>query len=172
LLGIAFLFVEIPLIQRGILLFGQPIYAFTIVVLTLLIFSSAGSLLARAASLPRRAVFGALATLALAVALAGPRVDILLLGWPAWVRVGAVVAGLAPLAVLMGLPFPLGLAWLEARTPGLMPWAWAVNGCASVVAAIVAALVSLSFGFTTVLLAGAAAYAAAGWLLFSSYEAS
>ncbi len=165
LLGIAFLFVEIPLIQRGILLFGQPIYAFTVVVLALLVFSSAGSLLARAAWLPRRAVFGALATLALAVALAGPRMDALLLGWPTWARVGAVVAGLASLAVLMGLPFPLGLAWLEACAPGLTPWAWAVNGCASVVASVVAAIVSLSFGFTIVLFAGAAAYAMAGWLL-------
>ena len=165
LLGIAFLFVEIPLIQRGILLFGHPIYAFTIVVLTLLVFSSAGSLLARAAWLPRRGVFIALAALAVIVALAGPRAGDLLLSWSTWARMGAVVVGLAPLAVLMGLPFPIGLAWLEANAPGLTPWAWAVNGCASVIAAIMAALVSLSFGFTTVLLAGAGVYALAGWLL-------
>ncbi len=68
---------------------------------------------------------------------------------------------LAPLAVLMGLPFPLGLAWLEARAPGWTPWAWAVNGCASVVASVLAAILALSLGFTVVICLGAGAYAVA-----------
>jgi hypothetical protein len=165
LLGVAFLFVEIPLIQRSILLFGQPIYAFTVVVLTLLLFSSAGSLLARSPRLPRRAVFGVLFALVLAIALAGPAVNTAILGWPLVARAAVTLVTLAPLAVLMGLPFPLGLVWLETRGPGLVPWAWAVNGCASVVASILSAIFSLRFGFTAVLLIGAGAYAAAGIVL-------
>jgi hypothetical protein len=66
-----------------------------------------------------------------------------------------------PLAVLMGIPFPLGLAWLEERAPGLIPWAWAVNGCASVISSVLAAILALSFGFTLVLSLGAAAYTGA-----------
>jgi hypothetical protein len=162
LLGVAFLFVEIPLIQRSILLFGQPIYAFTVVVLALLLFSSAGSLLARSSRLPRPVVFPALFALALLIALAGPAVNAAILGWPLAARVAVSVVELMPLAILMGLPFPLGLAWLETRAPGLVPWAWAVNGCASVVASVLAAILSLSFGFTAVLLLGAGAYGLAG----------
>ena len=62
----------------------------------------------------------------------------------------------------MGLPFPCGVAWLEDRTPRLIPWAWAVNGAASVVASAPAAILALSSGFTVVLLLGAGCYAAAG----------
>jgi len=83
------------------------------------------------------------------------------LAWPLPARLAAGLASLAPLAVLMGLPFPLGLAWLEREAPALMPWAWAINGCASVIASVVAALLALSFGFTLVLLLGTATYALA-----------
>ena len=63
----------------------------------------------------------------------------------------------------MGTAFPGGLAWLEARAPGLIPWAWAINGCASVLASILAAMIALSAGFSWVLVAAALAYAGA-WL--------
>jgi hypothetical protein len=63
----------------------------------------------------------------------------------------------------MGIPFPSGLAWLRARAPGLIPWAWAVNGCTSVLASVLAAMIALSVGFSWVLAAAALAYAGA-WL--------
>ncbi len=160
-LGLAFLLVEIPLIQRWILLLGHPTYAFTIVVLALLAFSSVGSALARAAWLPRRLAFGALLILALLTPWIVARLPGNILGWPFLVRALLATFSLLPLAVLMGLPFPLGLSWLEKNAPDLVPWAWAVNGCASVVAAVLAAILALSFGFTVVLLVGAGAYAGA-----------
>ena len=46
-----------------------------------------------------------------------------------------------------------------------MPWAWGINGTASVVAAIAAALLTLTFGFSTVLAIGGAAYGAATLLV-------
>jgi hypothetical protein len=63
----------------------------------------------------------------------------------------------------MGIPFPSGLAWLRERAPGLIPWAWAVNGCMSVLASVLAAMIALSVGFSWVLAAAALAYAGA-WL--------
>jgi len=163
-LGIAFLFVEIPLIQRWILALGHTTYAFTAVVLTLLFFSGLGSLLTRARWLPKRAVLFALSALALMTALAGPVLVDAAIGWSSGARTGALVASLAPMALLMGLPFPLGLAWLETLAgPGrvLVPWAWAINGCASVVASVLAAILAISYGFTVVLALGAGAYAVA-----------
>ena len=165
LLGLAFLFVEIPLIQRWILLLGHATYAFAAVVLSLLLFSGLGSLLARAAWLPRRAAWVLLVLLALLTPLVTVRLADAALGWPPWVRAGVAVIGLAPLGVLMGLPFPRGVAWLEDRAPRLIPWAWAVNGAASVVASVLAAILALSSGFTVVLLLGAGCYAAAGVVL-------
>jgi hypothetical protein len=163
-LGIGFLFVEIPLIQRWILAFGHTTYAFTAVVLTILLFSGLGSLLARARWLPKQAVLFALSALALLTALTGPVLVDAVIDWPLAARAGALVASLAPMALLMGLPFPLGLTWLESlERPGrvLVPWAWAINGCASVVASVLAAILAISYGFTVVLALGAGAYAVA-----------
>ena len=67
----------------------------------------------------------------------------------------------APLALFMGMPFPLGMARLAAAGPGLIPWAWGINGCASVISAILAALLAIQFGFMVVLLAALLLYAVA-----------
>jgi hypothetical protein len=157
-LGIAFLFVEIPLIQRWILLLGHPTYAFAAVVVALLAFSSLGSALARHPRLPQRAALGGLGLLAVLTPFGMSWITEGTLGWPLALRTGLAVLSLAPLAVLMGLPFPLGLAWLEREYPQLIPWAWAVNGCASVIASVLAAMLALNYGFTLVLLFGAGAY--------------
>ena len=106
LLGIAFLFVEIPLIQRWILLLGHATYAFAAVVLSLLLFSGLGSLLTRAAWLPRRAAWVAAGPDGAAYPLLVVRLADAALGWPLWARAAVAVIGLAPLGVLMGLPFP------------------------------------------------------------------
>jgi spermidine synthase len=164
LLGVAYLFVEIPLIQRSILLLGRPTYAFTAVVLSLLLFSSLGSLLARKTWLPRRIAMPILVILAVLTPFICIKLGEAALGWSLPARSLAIILSLAPLAVLMGLPFPFGLAWLEQHYPALTPWAWAVNGCASVIASVLAAILALSYGFTVVLYLGAAAYGGAAGL--------
>ena len=45
-----------------------------------------------------------------------------------------------------------------------MPWAWGVNGCASVVAAVLAGLLAMSFGSRSLMLLGVLAYALAAWV--------
>ncbi len=57
-----------------------------------------------------------------------------------------------PVGLLMGLPFPLGIGLIAASSPRLVPWAWAVNGCFSVVAPILAVMLALSVGYRSVLL--------------------
>jgi hypothetical protein len=170
LLGLAFLFVEIPLIQRAILLLGHPTYAFTVVVLVLLLFSGLGSTLVRSPALPRRVVLGLLVLLAFTTPFGFAHLAEVALGWAYWARVALVTVSIAPLALLMGMPFPLGLAWLEGNAPGLIPWAWAVNGCASVIASVLAAILALSFGFTVVLVLGGVMYAGAVVLSLNKFR--
>jgi hypothetical protein len=161
LLGLGFLFLEIPLMQSFILFLGQPIYAVTAVVSALLLFSGLGSLAA-----PRLAVRWTLPLLVVAILLYPlglPVLFQLLLGSSLPVRLLATGLCLAPLGFLMGVPFPSGLAWLRELAPGLIPWAWAVNGCTSVLASVLAAMIALSAGFSWVLGAAALAYAGA-WL--------
>jgi hypothetical protein len=161
LLGIGFLFVEIPLMQRFILFLGQPIYAFTAVLAALLFFSGIGSL--AAAKLSPRFTLPLLFGVILLYPLGLPLLFGAALGASLTGRLVVTCLSLAPLGFLMGIPFPGGLEWLRVRAPGLIPWAWAINGCASVLASILAAMIALSTGFSWVLAAGATAYGLA-WL--------
>ena len=83
---------------------------------------------------------------------------------PVAVRMLVAVACAAPLAFCMGMPFPLGLRRAAGQAPDFIPWAWGVNGFASVISAALAALLAIRFGFTFVLLAALLLYAFAAWL--------
>src|SRR4029077_19922610 len=63
-------------------------------------------------------------------------------------RISLAVALIFPLGFAMGMPFPLAMrnVWALERT--LVPWAWAVNACASVVSAVLATLLAIHIGFT------------------------
>jgi hypothetical protein len=56
------------------------------------------------------------------------------------------------LAIPMGMPFPLGLARLSEFAKQQIPSAWAINGCASVISAVLATVIAIHFGFTVVVL--------------------
>ena len=160
-LGLAFMLVEIPLLQRFILFLGHPAYAMAGVLGALLFFSGLGSLLSARVP-PRRALEGVVGVVVL-YGLGMPLLSGPLLGFPFWARAAITGLGLAPLGMAMGMPFPRLLGVLQQREPTLVPWAWGVNGALSVVASVLAALMALSWGFRVVLIAGAAAYLGA-WL--------
>jgi spermidine synthase len=169
-LGLGYLLVEIPLMQHFILFLGQPTYAFSTVLFALLVFSGLGSLVAGAGGgkgevgRGRGVLLLALATLVALILIylvALPLVFRALLGQGLVVRLVASILALAPLGFLLGVPFPSGIALVNKIAPDLIPWVWGVNGCASVIASIGAALLAVSFGFSWVLLAAAASYAAA-----------
>ena len=70
---------------------------------------------------------------------------------PDAVRIVISVIVIAPLAFCMGMPFPKGLAQLGLHAPDLIPWAWGINGCASVISAVLASLIANHFGFNSVI---------------------
>ena len=80
----------------------------------------------------------------------------LLLARPA--RIALAIALIAPLAFAMGMPFPTGLRRLGSHTPPIVPWAWGVNGFASVTAAVLGATLAISLGFTALTLIALAIY--------------
>ena len=164
LLGVGYLFVEMAMIQRLVFLLANPIYAVAVALTGLLLLSGLGSgwaayRIAQGSSAGRLASVAALtvAVAAAAYALGLRTVFELLLAWPLLARTGVAVAVMMPL-IAMGIPFPLGLRELRRGGRDLLPWAWAVNGCASVVAASLATLIALSAGFATVLLVAATCY--------------
>jgi hypothetical protein len=155
-LGLAFLFVEIPLAQRFILLLGQPVTASAVVIFTILLFSGVGSL-----TIPHWRLEWALALLILLIGLYPlilEPITALALRWPEWGRIALTILVLAPLGYLMGIPFAAGLRRVETHDPSVVAWIWAINGSFSVISSVVAVIVALTWGFSTVLWLGAAAY--------------
>ena len=171
-IGVAFMFVEIAFIQKFLLLLAHPLYAVAVVLCSFLVFAGIGSRLSgrpasRAGATPRRRLTWAviaIATLSLAYLVALPPLFRQLMPLPDAVKIALAIALIAPLALAMGMPFPLGLARIGAEGAPLTPWAWGVNGCASVVAAIVATLLAIHFGFSVVVLLAVLLYALAAML--------
>lgn len=161
-LGLAFLFVEIACMQRYGLFVGHPLFAAVAVLAGFLVFAGAGSFFASRLRRRARALQWAVAGIVLLLVLQtmalppSPGVVESTAG-----RVLLTLALIAPLAFLMGMPFPLGLSRLAALAPATIPWAWGINGCASVLSALIAALLAVHLGYSAVLLMAAGLYALA-----------
>jgi hypothetical protein len=84
-----------------------------------------------------------------------------LIGLAAGFRIALSVALIAPLAFCMGIPFPIGLKRLAGSAPEFIPWAWGINGFASVISAALATLLAIEFGFTAVVVLALGLYATA-----------
>ena len=158
-LGLAFLFVEIPLAQHFILILGQPVTALAFVLCALLLFSGLGSF--TVARWPLRLALAILVLLVAIYPLLLQPITAVALGLPQWARVLLVVLSLAPIGYFMGLPFAAGIKVIERHEAALVPWSWAINGSFSVISSVLAVLVALTWGFSTVLWLGAAAYTGA-----------
>jgi len=157
-LGLGFLFIEIPLMQKFILFLDQPTYSFAIVLFTIFICSGLGSLLSARLSKVLPQVIVSLGLLAFIYPLLLPRIFETLLGQSLPLRLLVSFGALAPLSFTMGVPFPWGIRTLGTMSPELVPWAWGINGCVSVVSSILSSMLALSAGFSWVLVAGGGAY--------------
>jgi len=158
--GVAFMFIEIAFIQKFILFLHDPLYAVSVVLCAFLVFAGLGSLNSarwrKRVSLPGIA-FG-IGSLSLLYILLLPPLFDLLVQRPIGLKIAVTVLLIAPLAFLMGMPFPVGLGVVSDRLPTWIPWAWAINGFASVVSAILATLLAIHLGFVFVVIAAVATY--------------
>ncbi len=166
LLGVGFMLLEMGLLQKLILYLAHPIYSAAAVIAGFLVFGGLGSQTSGLWRARPRRVAGCAAAAVVLVALV---YCFALDGWLGLtqaqgtsVRFLVACATIAPLAFAMGHMFPLGLRQVGAAQPALVPWAWAINGVASVVAAAGAPLLAAETGFRWVILTAVLCYALAG----------
>ena len=176
-LGLGFLFFEIVLIQRLVLLLGFPTYSLIVTLFSMLLFSAIGSLVSiRYAKNRRRAVwrlFDVLAVLTVFHAFGLPSLVEALIGTPLALRVVVVVLVIAPLGLCLGAFMPMGIRAVAAISPQAevtVAWAWAVNGFFSVISSVLTTVLSMAWGFSVVLFLGLAVYAVAAAVLQSLPE--
>jgi hypothetical protein len=163
LIGVAFMFVEITLIQRMSLFLGHPIYSLAIVLFSVVLATGVGSLVSqRAVPLSVGSLVGW--PLALAVYL-----GLLPLWWGRLLdetetgslieRASVCLVMVVPAGVLMGFMFPTGMRLCARIDSRITPWVWAVNGAAGVLASGAVVLVSINTSLNDSLWVGAVAYA-------------
>ncbi|SCX52307.1 SAM-dependent methyltransferase [Nitrosospira sp. Nsp1] len=163
-IGLAFMFIEIAFIQKFVLFLAHPLYAVAVVLCAFLVFAAVGSWLA--GRWQKRAmgsgylivavmVMGVLSLLYLAIL---PGLFQAFIHLPDMAKIAISVVLIAPLAVCMGMPFPTGMMRLAATTQDAIPWAWAINGFASVVGAVLATLLAIHLGFAMVILLAVVIY--------------
>ena len=163
-LGVAFMFLEMAFIQRLTLFLHHPVHAAVVVLSALLVFAGLGSRLAEhlAERLESRRIIRVsalvLAALALVYLVLLPPLFNACLQWPQWARLLLSLGVLAPLALLLGMPFPMGLTRLARSDCAAIPWAWCINGCASVISAVAGTLAALHWGFNAVVMMAAGGY--------------
>lgn len=169
LVGLAFMTIEIALLQRFTLFLGHPSYSLLVILFSLLLSTAAGAHASTRFSLDRLGRVMRLGGIALAVLgtagalLLGDALHALIgLGLPA--RIAITVALVAPSGVAMGLMIPSAVRVLGAAGSPLVPWGWGVNGASSVIGTVIATVIAIYGGFTATLLVGAAGYLAAGLL--------
>lgn len=164
-LGLAFLFIEIAFIQKFILFLHHPIFAISVVLAAFLIFAGAGSLWSKRfvkSGRYKNAIKWSVTTIIILgvcyALLLGPLFT-LLIALPTLIKIIISIFLIAPLAFCMGMPFPLGLSRLADINTHLVPWVWGVNGCASVLSAVLATLLAIHFGFVVVVMLALVLYA-------------
>ncbi len=161
-LGLAFMFLEIAFIQKFMLFLTYPIYAVAVVLTAFLVFSGCGSFFAdrwRGDRFPLvAAAVGGIVGLTILFTLVLPPLFSAWAGWPDWARVGVSFVLIAPLAFCMGVPFPSGLQLVSDRYSAMVPWAWGINGFASVMGASLATFTAIHFGFRVLVWTAAAVY--------------
>ena len=162
-LGIGYMLIEIILIQRFTLYFGNVIYAAAFVVCLMLVSSGFGSLVSQKITPKPYRIF-------LIVSFIIISFNIYALFLSDWLRttIGFSLTSkiilsfiwIAPPAFFMGMPFPLGLKLLSFSNDSQIPWAWGINGVFSVVSAVLATIIAVELGFVWVMV-----FAIGGYLL-------
>ena len=160
-IGLGYMFVEIMLIQQFILYFGNPVYAASAVLSSMLICSGTGSLVSSRLAAKENNVAAITAVIIsfiivyILVLTPALRATISL---PLLLKILFSIVIIFPAAFFMGFPFPMGLKIISVRNESLIPWAWGINGCLSVISTVLATIIAVEAGFTWVMIIAAIAY--------------
>jgi hypothetical protein len=169
-IGLGFMLAEMGMMQQLSIFLGQPIYSLAVVLAGLILAAGLGSLAS-----DRLSISSALTSRVPALLSALMLVVYSLVVLPAihgavggvlWQRIAVSLGLVAPCGFIMGFCFPVGLRWASRLgQEGNLPWMWALNGAASVLASFIAMAISTETSIRACVLTGAACYALGGILL-------
>jgi hypothetical protein len=156
--GLGFIAAEIVLLQRLTLYLGQPALALAVGLAALLVGAAVGSAASGGGRIGVARAALASAIVVTVAFLAFDRVAAATLAWPLLARGAAACFVAIAIGLPLGSVFPSVIASAGAHDEGLVSWAWAVNGAASVIGSILAVVAALSIGYIGVGFLAAACY--------------
>ena len=168
-IGVGFITLEMALLQTFVVVLGQPVFSLVAVLFGLLIASGFGSFFSRHECLARlcprlgstRARLFVRVLVLCLVPLLAPLWSDLIATWSVVPRILAVVGFVAPVGFILGAFLPIGVMTAGERFGVLVPWAWGLNGAASVLGSVLAVTLAMNVGFVSTMVVGLACYFAA-----------
>ncbi len=164
-LGIAFMLVEIPIIQKMILYFGNPSLAFSIILFSILLSSGIGSGLSGTNFVKRFTNNSPAYLLAVAIGIFVIQLNLgrvmeLTNQFSFSMKILVALITIAPMGILMGIPFATGLSKLKTifNDDDMIPLMWGINGLFSVLGSVLAIIISMKLGFNATIYVGASIY--------------
>lgn len=161
-LGFGYMLLELMLIQRFMLVFGNPVYASALMIGAMLIASGLGSYTSSWYTLSvKNMQIVLMVIMVLLLFYFGVLTGLLntVTSFPLWLKIIASLLIVGIPAFFMGMPFPLGLRACTFLNRTIVPWAWGINSCCSVISAALAYLLAVQVGFRMVLLLASLSYA-------------
>lgn len=169
IIAFAFFFIEMPLIQKFSHFLANPIYSLSITIATILIFAGIGCFFLGKINNLMYVFISLIIILGLYI-LFLDKIFLLFIGqnMAAKIIISIILLGIP--GFFMGMPFSAGLAKIKKENISLVPWAWGINGFASVISALLGTLLAILIGFTKVLTISLLLYFFAGLLFRNLYR--
>ncbi len=162
-IGFGFMLIEISMMQKLNIFLGHPMYGLSVVLFSFLLFGGIGSFTTwklDPSKIRQGGTIRIFLTLIVIVIIAAGStwlLDILISSGTS-MRIFIAVIILLPLAVFMGMAFPIGMKAASPQNSHLMPWFWGLNGAASVCSSVISMIISLAAGISMALWIGLACY--------------
>ena len=163
-IGIGFMILEISLFQKFILYLGSPTIALSILLGSLLVGMGVGSFFGGGIYsdnvLKRlKSISGLIVITGILLFVIHPFILNELLVYGLLLRMIVCFILLLPFGFLLGIPFPTGIQILKQNDlVKYIPWMYGVNGIMSVLGSLIAAVLSMIWGFTLSFFAGLSMY--------------
>jgi hypothetical protein len=164
-LGSGFILIELALLQKLILLLGNPTTTFAILLFTMLLSSGIGSLIST--KIIKREIrnitfiIAGIIIIGFLYVLIVPDIIYSVIAENFVTKIAVSIGLLFPIGFLMGIPLPTGMRVLKSHLSNHIPWMWAINGAFSVFGAVLSVVLGIMFGASYAMFLGIVIYLSA-----------
>jgi len=164
MIGTGFMILEVTMIQRFMLVLGNPVFSMSTIIFTILVGAGIGSLTSSRLNLNGQLKSMILASCAIACLILFYKLSLssvlyfMSTGSISFKTVVSVVF-VFPLGFIMGFPLPMAIRLIKLfNMSEMIPWMLAINGASSVFGSAITVVLAMTYGYGEAFLAAAVCY--------------